>query len=235
MMAVPALWPRQTIGWPGVPLRLIVQVPSSTPAPTRNRSPGAAAFWAAARPRKKSRSVPVPPPEPGTTWRPRAVVGTSSRSPGRRARLAVLQPDEGVLVVVALDDPVDAQRAQGRALQLRIAQGPREVGGRCRHATGQHGKFQGAKEWESHCRSTLMVLMDATSGASLVGQAAAISSAARARLCPASRSARLRGCRGRGGGLHEVRESPGNEILIPGRLETRMRRRLRPQMVDISG
>jgi len=28
MMAVPALWPRQTIGWPGVPLWLIVQVPS---------------------------------------------------------------------------------------------------------------------------------------------------------------------------------------------------------------
>ncbi|MGZ3357285.1 MAG: hypothetical protein ACXVBO_20855 [Isosphaeraceae bacterium] len=89
----------------------------------------------------------MPPPEPGTTWRPRAMVGTSSRSPGRRARLAVLQPDEGVLVVVALDDPVDAQRAQGRALQLRIAQGPREVGGRCHHATGQHGKIQGAKEW----------------------------------------------------------------------------------------
>ena len=49
---------------------------------------------------------------------------TSSRSPGRRARLAIPQGDEGVPDVVALDDPVDAQRAQGRALQLRIAQGP---------------------------------------------------------------------------------------------------------------
>ena len=160
---------------------------------------------------------------------------TSSRSPGRRARLAVPQGDEGVLDVVALDDPVDAQRAQGRALQLRIAQGPREVGGRCRHATGQHGKIQGAKEWESHCRSTLMVLMDATFGASRIGQAAAINSTVRTRPCPASRGARPRGCRGRGCGSHEVRESPGNEILIPGRLETRMRRRPRPQMVDISG
>ena len=87
---------------------------------------------------KQEHAARKEPPSSGTSSRlPYFPMRWARRRPGRavlpgakrRVCLAVLQPDRGVLVIIAPDDPVDAQRVERRPLELGLADGFRGVVG----------------------------------------------------------------------------------------------------------